>query len=244
MDDAPELSEAVQRALLPSNLPEIEGWSIATIYEPAGPDLLVGGDFYDWFRRPDGTWSLLLGDVMGKGSMAAALGMSIRKGLKALAFALPTVEEAVRVLEVALEEELGTTLVSFCYVELSERPSAGILSVGHPRPWLLRDGVAEEINVPNNALFGVGTTLSSAPRSQVVEIDVCCGDLLVFYTDGLTEARLSDGRQFGEGPLQAFLSEVEPGSRPVDVVVDLSKRLHSAVRDLQDDLILAVLRRD
>lgn len=239
-----ELSEAVQRALLPASLPQIPGWSMASIYEPAGAELLVGGDFYDWFRRPDGTVAVLLGDVMGKGSLAAALGMSVRKGLKALAFAVSTVEEASAVLERALEDELGTSLVSFCYAELSERPSVGIFSVGHPAPWLLRNGTAHEVEIPHNVLFGVGSTVTGGPRSPMMQVEVRSGDLLMFYSDGLSEARLPDGTQFGEGPFQQFLAEQKPGARPVELVMKLSEKLHRTVGELHDDLVVVVLGRD
>jgi len=242
--DEPELSEAVQRALLPSNLPDIPGWSFATLYQPAGADLLVGGDFYDWFRRPNGGVALLVGDVSGKGSLAAALGMSIRKGLKALAYAGLEIEDAIAVLEVALEEELASTLVSFCHVELDAGADIRLVSVGHPPPWLIRPGQAREIDLYPNPLFGLRDTIGERPRAQSTTVSVAEGDLVLIFSDGLTEAPLPDGRQFGEGPLQSILAEVAPGTRPWELALNLGKSLEASVEALRDDLVVLVLGRD
>lgn len=234
----------MQRALLPSNLPDIPGWSFATLYQPAGADLLVGGDFYDWYRRPGGGLALLIGDVSGKGSVAAALGMSIRKGLKALAYAGLEIEGAIAVLEVALDEELASTLVSFCYVELAAGPDIRLVSVGHPPPWLVHIGQAREIDLHPNPLFGLRDAMGERPPAQARTVSLADGDLVLLFSDGLTEARLPDGRQFGEGVLQSMLAEVAPGTRPWELALNLGRGLDAAVEALHDDLVVVVLGRD
>jgi sigma-B regulation protein RsbU (phosphoserine phosphatase) len=238
-----ELSEAVQRALLPHHLPEIPGWSVSTLYQPADKELLVGGDFYDWYERPDGSFGVIVGDVSGKGSIAAALGMSIRKGLKALSFVMPTIEESVEVLETALADEIETTFVSFGYIEVGAGPTARLLSVGHPAPWLIRDGAATEVSLPSNALFGL-RDLTGSPRSSAVEVELQSGDLLLLFSDGLTDARLGDGRRFGEEFLQQALSGLPHAMRSWQLILRLSSWLERTGASLDDDLVLLSIARD
>lgn len=232
-------AEALERALLPAKLPDIPGWSIATLYEPAGDQVLVGGDFYDWFCRPDGSFAFLLGDVAGKGQVAATVGMAIRKGLKALSWAVPDVREAVRLLERALADELAQTFASFCYLELGTRRAVRILSAGHPPPWIVRAGGAHELVLAHNGLFGVGLN----DRWTADEVDVEVGDLLLVFSDGLTEARIEDGRLFGEGILQALLDGLPTGLRPWELAMKLSHRLDEPTVELRDDLVVTVLQR-
>ncbi|HVA42287.1 MAG TPA: PP2C family protein-serine/threonine phosphatase [Acidimicrobiales bacterium] len=244
MADNPSCQKRFSTPCCRATSPDIPGWSFATLYQPAGADLLVGGDFYDWYRRPIGGVALLVGDVSGKGSLAAALGMSIRKGLKALAYAGLEIEDAITVLEVALEEELVSTLVSFCYIELDAGADIRLVSVGHPPPWLIRTGRAREIDLYPNPLFGLRDTIVERPRAQSTTVSVAEGDLVLIFSDDLTEARLPDGRQFGEGALQSMLAEVAPGTRPWELALNLSTSLDTAVEPLRDDLVVLVLGRD
>ncbi|MDP9402105.1 MAG: serine/threonine-protein phosphatase [Actinomycetota bacterium] len=232
------VAEALERALLPKNLPDVPGWSIATIYQPAGDHVLVGGDFYDWFAQPDGAYGLLVGDVAGKGQVAATVGMSIRKGLKALLWAIPDVSEAVAILEQALADDLSGTFASFCYLHLETGNRVRFLSAGHPRPWLLRGGEAKELCLSQNALFGTGL----AETWELSEIDVVPDDLLLLFSDGLVEARLDDGRFFGEGPLQQMLTELSAGLRPWELALELAGRVEQPSVELRDDLVVTVLQ--
>lgn len=62
------LATALQRVLLPAGLPDVAGWAMAALYEPAGEAVLVGGDFYDWFTLPNGHILFFVGDVSGNWS--------------------------------------------------------------------------------------------------------------------------------------------------------------------------------
>ena len=75
------VAEALQRELLPPNLPPMPGWEVATMYEPAGEVNEVGGDFYEVFRVAGG-WALVLGDVAGRGAAAAALTAEARHTIR------------------------------------------------------------------------------------------------------------------------------------------------------------------
>jgi serine phosphatase RsbU (regulator of sigma subunit) len=143
--DDEEVAAALQRVLLPPALPEIESWALATLYEPAGEAVMVGGDFYDWFRLPDGRVVFFIGDVSGKGPLAGALAMSIRKALKGISWITLDPLAALPTLQLALADEFGELFATLCLLEL--RPGSGsvrVILAGHPAPLLRRGGAFAE----------------------------------------------------------------------------------------------------
>jgi serine phosphatase RsbU (regulator of sigma subunit) len=122
-----DVAAALQRVLLPPELPDVSGWAMATLYEPAGDTVLVGGDFYDWFTLPNGHILFFVGDVSGKGPVAGALGMGIRKALKGVTWVTEDVAEALPILQRALADEFRGSFATLCLVELAPggRPGAG-----------------------------------------------------------------------------------------------------------------------
>lgn len=226
--------------LLPPGLPDIEGWSVAALYEPAGEAVLVGGDFYDWFTMPDGRMVLLFGDVAGKGPLAGAAGMSLRKALKGAAVAVGDPVAALPLVEVALADEMADTFASMCIVEIE--PLLGRVKVtlaGHPAPWARLGGVFGPVAAPPNRLVGIGVGGSSW-ESTVLRFDP--GDLLFVYTDGLSEAGAGGGRQlYGEGPLQDFLASLPAELPPYEVVLQADADLRRWSARPGDDVIIAAL---
>jgi sigma-B regulation protein RsbU (phosphoserine phosphatase) len=233
------VATALQRVLLPPGLPEIDGWAVATLYEPAGNDVLVGGDFYDWFVLPNGHVLFFIGDVSGKGPVAGALGMSIRKALKGIAWVCGDPFAALGPLEHALADEFREAFATLCLLELI--PAAGqvrLLLAGHPVPWLRRGGSFAEVPAPENGLLG--PQLQGEWKSMSLQLEP--GDLLVIFSDGLTEARMPDGRLFGEGPLQEFLSSHAPAQSSYATVLQVYQHLAKVTTELSDDVIIGVLR--
>ena len=232
------LSAALQRLLLPAGLPEVAGWSVAALYEPVGDTVLVGGDFYDWFRLPNGRVLFFVGDVSGKGPLAGALGMSIRKALKGITWVTGDAFEALPFLEAALADEFREAFATLCLVELT--PGSGtlrLLVAGHTAPWVRTQGRFRELVVPTNGLLGPG--LQENWHSSEVELDA--GDLLMVFSDGLSEARLPDGRLFGEGPMTEFLTSLPPGLAGYETVLRAEAQLHDLGCERTDDTIIAVL---
>ncbi len=236
--DERSIAAALQRLLLPAELPDLEGWALATLYEPAGEAVLVGGDFYDWLRLPNGHVLFIVGDVSGKGPLSGALGMSIRKALKGISWVSDDVFAALPQLEQALAEEFAESFTTFCMLELT--PGSGrvrVLLAGHPPPWLRRAGTSSEVVAPQNGLLG--------PRLQrtwdSVELKVEPGDALFVFTDGLSEARLPDGRLFGEGSLELFLDALPPTLSSFETVLQADAHLRRTASPLVDDLIIAAL---
>lgn len=232
------LSEALQEVLLPRGLPDVDGWAIATLYEPAGEAVLVGGDFYDWFTLPNGNVLFFIGDVSGKGPLAGALAMSIRKALKGLAWAVSDPFEALSVLEKALSTEFADNFATLCLLEL--KPSSGkvrLLLAGHPAPWIRRRGVFSEVTAPANSLLGPALQ----QQWTTAELQLESGEVLVVFTDGVAEARLPDGRLFGEGPLKAFLDSLPTTMSSYDLVLQADSHLRRTAAAFRDDVIIGAL---
>ncbi len=232
------LAEALQRVLLPPGLPELPGWAAATLYEPAGRDMLIGGDFYDWFRLPNGHLLFFLGDVSGKGPVAGALGMSIRKALKGACWAGVDPFSALPVLEAALEEELRGSFASLVMLELTgDSGRVRLMLAGHPAPWVRHRGVFREAQAPVSALLGFGL----AEPGATVELQLEAGDLLLLFSDGLSEARLPNGELFSEGHLQEFLATLPAGLSSYQLVLQADAHLRRLAHRLTDDVVIAVL---
>ena len=189
------IATKLQQSLLPPHLPEIPGVEIAARFRPAGETNDVGGDFYDIFVRGPDEWAITIGDVCGKGADAAAVTSLARHTLRATAMRGDDApDELLRRLNGAMLAE-GPLAYQFCTVALAsfktgaDSTRAQVASGGHPLPIVLRsDGTVEAVGEP-------GTLLGVVPDPDLTstEIELYRGDTVVFYTDGITEARTPDG---------------------------------------------------
>lgn len=233
-----DVAAALQRVLLPPELPDVPGWGMATLYEPAGETVLVGGDFYDWFTLPNGHVLFLVGDVSGKGPVAGALGMSIRKALKGITWVTEDAASALPILQRALADEFGSTFATLCLVELA--PDEGrvrVVLAGHPAPWLRRGGEFTEVVAPPNGILGPDVQ----EKWDGVDLVLAPSDVLVLFTDGLTEARMPDGGQFGDSALPELLGTLSATSSSYAMVLRIYERLREVSAVLSDDVILGAL---
>ena len=233
-------ARVLQRSLLPAELPSIPGLEVAARYRPAGAGNEVGGDFYDGFQSRDG-WTLVIGDVCGKGAEAAAVTALARYTLRAAALHDLLPDEALRELNEAM---LGQELAGrFCTALLAQvQPHAGgvrvcLSSGGHPLPLLLRaDGGVE-------AVGRAGTLLGIVPDPDLAQEahELTAGDTLVLFTDGVIEARPSDD-SFGTEGLARLLGRCAGSSAAV-----CADRIERAVVEMQagelrDDVAILVMR--
>ena len=178
----------LQESLLPPHLPAVPRLELAARFRPAGAGMQVGGDFYDIFETGADQWAVAVGDVCGKGAEAAALTALTRYTVRAAAMYEKEPRGVLGVLNEALLRQRGDyrfTTLAFCVIDFAhERPRLRVACGGHPRPLLLRpDGTREALGAMG-PLLGVMHDASFA--DQQVELED--GDLLVLYTDGLTDA--------------------------------------------------------
>ena len=188
------IARTLQRSLLPPALPDVPGLELAARYRAAGSENEVGGDFYDVFHGPGECWTLVIGDVAGKGPEAAAVTSLTRHTLRAMTQRGAGARECLELLNDAL---LGEPAVAgrFCtvlYVRLTARDGGGfdmtLATGGHIPPRILRaDGTLDRLELRGSIVGGL-----RKPRFAECDTTLEPGDVLVLFTDGATELRGHD----------------------------------------------------
>ena len=240
------VARTLQRSLLPPSLPDIPGVEVAARYLAAGEGNEVGGDFYDVFRTGKDDWAVVIGDVCGKGADAAAVTALARHTVRAAAMqarkpsrVLATLNEAL-LAEASTRDSMDQRFCTVAYTRL--RPTDhGVritsTSGGHPIPLIIRaDGSIE-------GACRVGTLIGVLPETRLTDRSTRLqrGDALLMYTDGITDARSSEG-VFGEERVRGLVSTCA-GLSATEIVA----RIERAVLDFQDgaprdDIALIALR--
>jgi len=234
--------QALQRSLLPPDLPAAPGVDFGVAYAAAGEGNEVGGDFYDVFQAGPDRWCFAIGDVCGKGAEAAAVTGMARHTLRALGReGYPLADILGRLNWAILAEGTRSRFLTLLFGELEPDPWGGVrlmlISAGHPLPFVIRSGgKVEQIGSPQQ-LLGVLDDL--ALEAEAVDLGV--GDTLVAVTDGVTERR--DGqRMLGEEGLADVLETCRGMSAGL-----IAARLQRAVEEFaaqppRDDMAVLVLR--
>jgi serine phosphatase RsbU (regulator of sigma subunit) len=197
-----ETAETLQRSLLPRRLPAVAEWRTATLYRPAGPTFAIGGDFFDLFLTKGG-FTVVIGDVTGKGIEAAALTSLARHSLRASALLGLSPAASLALLNRLLldQEEMSLATAVIARVDAATAEAKMTLAcAGHPLPLRHRSGA------PPVEVGTVGILLGFDPAAAWPEqtIVVAPGDTLLFYTDGVTDTPGRQGR-FGEPRIHAIL---------------------------------------
>jgi sigma-B regulation protein RsbU (phosphoserine phosphatase) len=183
-------------------LPEIPGLALASRYDPIGDGSLVGGDFYDVFPVADGRWCVVLGDVCGQGVPAAALTSLVRYTVRAAARMWRSPAEVLRFTNDAiLDHDIGERFCTLLVATVRPDGEGAVVTHaagGHHLPLHRRAG-------GGTAPVGqVGTAVGLVRRPDVVDTTfrLGVGDLLVLTTDGVIEARDTEGVLVGDGFLE------------------------------------------
>ncbi|GAA2453496.1 SpoIIE family protein phosphatase [Streptomyces macrosporus] len=183
------IADELQRTMLPDELPQPTGVTLASRYLPAAETARVGGDWYDAIPLPGGRVALVVGDVMGHSMTSAAIMGQLRTTAQTLAgLDLPPQEVLHHLDEQA--QRLGSDRMATCLYTVYDPVAHRIVvaNAGHPPPVMLyRDGRAEVLRIPAGAPIGVGGV-----DFEAVELDAPAGATLLLYTDGLVESRHRD----------------------------------------------------
>lgn len=230
---AAELARAaqVQADLLPRDTPRIAGFELAARCLPARE---VGGDFYDWQQLP-GALSLTVGDVMGKGMSAALLMATVRAVLRAVG-SQHTPAAAVQFAARALDGDLARSgsFVTLFHGHLDmETSTLRFVDAGHGHVVFRRaDGTLEEMQP-----WGLPLGVLSEEQYGEGAVTFEPGDLLVVYSDGLTDAQPELRHK------QALAALLDPGKTASEIAESLAERAGAGGGPLPDDLTIVVLRR-
>ena len=206
------LAQETQESLLPRCLPRFEGYCIHAYNQPTR---YVGGDFYDFLQLNSGDWMGVLADVSGKG-MSAALLSSMVLGALSMEFHSGTQPHEVlsRVNRLLREKSLPAQFVTLFLFVLNPDGAGQFISAGHNPAFLFRSATGKiEAKLPDAFALGMFDSASYACRP----IHLNRGDILVVYSDGLTDAENPDEEMFGEERLLDIIrQEAHAGSHAVE----------------------------
>ena len=236
------VARVLQATLLPPALPDVPGFEVAARYRVAEAGTEIGGDFYDLFEVGDHAWTVVIGDVCGRGPEAAALTGLMRHSVRVAAMREARPSKVLGQTNEAILDQFDET--RFCTAALFHldagstdgRVHISASSAGHPVPVVVwPDGRVEAVDC-------AGTLLGVLPDPPLVdaELDLEPGTLIVCYTDGVTEARRGHD-WFGEARLYETLAACA-GQRAEDVVAHVEETVAAFQDTGNDDLAVLVLR--
>jgi serine phosphatase RsbU (regulator of sigma subunit) len=235
------IAQTLQRSLRPGALPAIAGLSAAVRFRPAGEGVELGGDFYDLYEAGGGAYAALIGDVQGKGPDAAAVTALARHTLRAGAAYEASPSGVLALLHKALREQRSDgrfCTVAHAHLRLGDgRMLVDLACGGHPLPLVVHpDGLVEPVGRLGTLL---GTDIE--PQLYDVSVELAAGDVLLLYTDGVTEVRRRRREVFGHAELTALLAGC--GGLPPNAVADRVEAAVLAASEgrLRDDMAILAL---
>jgi sigma-B regulation protein RsbU (phosphoserine phosphatase) len=198
-----ELSQVVQRSLLPQQAPTIPGMSIAGFSRPAQ---IVSGDYFDFIQFKDGTHGIVMADVSGHGVSAGMLMTSLQTAFHTL---VPDADSPLAVLErinrLYMHNVSFTTFVTIFFAKFDPKTRVfTYANAGHNSAFLYRTAKKEEAWLrPTGPAIG----LMEGFNVRAEQVELKDEDILLLYTDGITEAMNSQGEQFGPERLAKLVKE-------------------------------------
>jgi len=233
-----QMARAIQQSLLPRRMPQIPGYEIAARWQSARE---VAGDFYDVFSLSDDTLGLVIADVSDKGAPAALFMASARSMIRSHALAgYSPYETLTRTNDMLVEDSSDGTFVTVFY-SLFQRGGVAIhVNAGHNSPVLYRCAQNTVSFLPRG-----GRALGWFPQNPLkpIELPLEPGDVIVYYTDGLTDAENASGENYGEVRLTRAVSDCGRQSA-TQILNYLVNEVECFCGDVPafDDLTLCVVR--
>lgn len=242
------LAGSIQKLLLPQYIPQSHSLEISTVYHPAQK---IGGDLYDVFDLGGGRIAAVVADVSGHGISAALLMAICRTNFQHVARSAISAADLLRGLNRAMMHSFkrGMFVTIVCAFIDTQRNTLSVARGGHERPVLVSNHLLEngktEIEFLDSKGLAIGISKPEVFDSAITEISrtYSRGDVLVFYTDGLTEALSEHGEEFGAARLKAAVEKAH--ALPAAEIND------AVIRDLEafcggnepaDDLTLVTIR--
>ncbi len=238
-----EIAREVQERLFPQQMPGLEGATIAGHCRPAQG---VGGDYYDVFELPDGRTGIAIGDVSGKGISAALLMASLRASLRGVTLDNPRdfAHLMDKVNRLVFESSASNRYATFFFAAFDPATcKLDCVNAGHNPPILLRSGLDGQTQVIR--LEADGPVVGLLPLAPYTEqcLSMMPGDLLLLYTDGISEAMTHDDEEWGEERMIASAERVKD-KEAAEILSEIFKDADAftAGAPQHDDMTLLVLK--
>ncbi|MDO8549224.1 MAG: PP2C family protein-serine/threonine phosphatase, partial [Ignavibacteria bacterium] len=236
-----DVAREIQRKILPSKDPVYEKLSVSSVFIPA---FEVGGDYYDFFEMDDNKFGFIIADVSGKGISAAFIMAEVKGIFESLSKIIESPREILIKANQILKRSLDRkNFVSAAYGLIDfKREVISIARAGHCPLLLVRDGKVDNIR-PR----GIGLGLNYGDQFQLtleeIELDLRDNDMIVLYTDGITEAKNIDMEDFGETKFEKILldnSEKSADEISNEVIKEITQ--FSKHNTQHDDITLVILK--
>jgi phosphoserine phosphatase RsbU/P len=239
LEDELELSQVIQRALLPQDVPDMAGFDIAGYSRPAQ---IIGGDYFDFLRFNDGAHGFVIADVSGKGVSAGILMTSLQTAFHTI---VPETDSPLKVLEkinrLYIHNIKFTTFVTIFFAKIDPRTCTLIYANAGHNPALLYHSGTKKHEWLKRTGIAIGLMEGFDVHSESLQLE--SGDILVFYTDGVTEAASPQREPFERDRLTEVIAQNE--GLPAD---ELIQKILQSVNEfaqgnpLADDATLVVCK--
>jgi sigma-B regulation protein RsbU (phosphoserine phosphatase) len=235
-----ETAHSIQASFLPDTIPQYDGWDIGALWCPVRN---VAGDFYDFYQLADGRLAVVIADVSGKGIPAALfMALSVTVLRFGMTLNLPPDEVTRRANDMILSEQrsrmFATTFVSYIALGTGDM----LFSSGGHNPALLYRAETHNCEYATAPGVAVGVFREAQFVAESARLEI--GDILVLYTDGITEAINDDEDEFGEERLEALV--IQHAALPAQELAELileEVTAYAGEQNLFDDATLVVLKR-
>lgn len=242
------VAQTLQQAFSPELPDNISGFEIGRIYEPGSEIARVGGDLYDLFTLPDGRIAGVIADVSGQGTYAATVAVMAKYTIRAFALEDANPSSVLRRVNEALRHQIGDSVfLTIIYALINPFDRSVALACGaHPSALLCRNGAKQSVEV--DAKPGMMVGAFAHQEYETSQLSLSAGDVLVFFTDGVTEANREGSEKrntktmFGTERLGRIIAQ--NAHLPAQ---EVAAAIYSAVTDYSngqrlDDIALLVLK--
>jgi phosphoserine phosphatase RsbU/P len=233
-----QMAREIQESLLPHHIPPLDGYEMAARWRSARE---VAGDFYDVFKLAEGNLGLVIADVSDKGAPAALFMAVARSMIRTHASAgFSAVDTLSRTNDLILDDAGSGMFVTVYYTVFSPGGACIHVNAGHNPPLLYRTSTNEVFFMPRGGR-AIGWFLNNP--LQAVDLNLIPGDVIIYYTDGLTEAENGLGDFYGEERLAK--SVVEAGNQSAEGILEYIVNAVDAFcagAPASDDLTLCVVK--
>ena len=237
IDQELRVARVIQQTLLPQHVPSLEGWQIATYYQPARE---VGGDFYDFLELPEGRLGLIIADVTDKGIPAALVMATTRSILRSSAERLVSPGKVLQRVNNLLVDDIPPNMFVTCFYAVLE-PASGLLqyaNAGHDLPYRRTSNGVTELKAK-----GMPLGLMPDMTYDEEEVTLAPGETILFHSDGLVEAHNNQRDMFGFPRLQGLVGSHPGGEALIGFLLDHLAEFTGDDWEQEDDVTLVMLQR-